>query len=146
MSELSRFAPLAPSCDIVAGYRIRRADPPHRLVNAAAWNALVRHVFDVPVRDVDCAFKLMRRDLLRALPVTADGAMVSTELIVLAQQAGARIAELGVDHHPRAAGRPSGASPRVVLRALRELRAVRAELRSATATTSPAALPSARSA
>jgi glycosyltransferase involved in cell wall biosynthesis len=141
MSELARFAPLAPSSDIVAGYRVHRADPPHRLLNAAAWNLLVRRTFDVPVRDVDCAFKLMRRELVQSLPLTAEGAMVSTELIARAAQAKARFAQLGVTHRPRAAGRPSGASPRVVLRAFRELRAVRAELQSTTATTSPAALP-----
>ena len=115
--------PLAQSSDIVAGFRTRRADPPHRLLNAAAWNALVRCVFDVPLRDVDCAFKLMRRDLVQALPLAADGAMVSTELVTRAHDAGARIAELGVGHRPRMAGRSSGASPRVVLRAFRELRA-----------------------
>jgi GT2 family glycosyltransferase len=146
MAELVRFAPVAPSSDIVAGYRVRRADPPYRLLNAAAWNALVRRTFDVPVRDVDCAFKLMRRELVQSLPLTADGAMVSTELIARAQQAGARIAQLGVTHRPRAAGRPSGASPRVVLRAFRELRAVRAELRSTTAPPSQATLPRTRAA
>ena len=146
MTELARFAPLAPSSDFVVGYRVHRADPPHRLLNAALWNALVRRAFDVPVRDVDCAFKLMRRELVQALPLTADGAMVSTELIARALQADARIAQLGVTHRPRAAGRPSGASPRVVLRAFRELRAVRAELRSTTATASPAALPRTRAA
>ena len=105
LSELSRFVPLAQSSDIVAGYRTRRADPPHRLLNAAAWNALVGRLFDVPLRDVDCAFKLMRRDLVQALPITAEGAMVSTELVARAIDAGARIAELGVGHRPRTAGR-----------------------------------------
>ena len=138
LSELTRFAPVAPSCDIVTGYRVHRADPPHRLLNAAAWNMLVRRTFDLGLRDVDCAFKLMRRDVVQALPLTADGAMVSTELVIRAREAGARIVELGVGHRPRAAGRSSGASPRVVVRAFRELRAVRAELRGATAGTSPA--------
>jgi glycosyltransferase involved in cell wall biosynthesis len=137
LCELTRFAPVAPSCDIVAGYRVQRADPPHRLLNAAAWNLLVRHVFDLGVQDVDCAFKLMRRELVQSLPLTADGAMVSTELIARAREAGARIVELGVGHRPRAAGHSSGASPRVVARAFRELRTVRAELRGATAGTSP---------
>jgi glycosyltransferase involved in cell wall biosynthesis len=132
MAELSRFVPVAPSCDIVAGYRLDRADPPHRILNAAAWNVLVRRLFDIPVRDVDCAFKLMRRDVVQSLPLTTEGAMVSTELITRAHAAGARIAELGVHHHPRTAGRPSGASPRVVLRAFRELRALRAQLREPT--------------
>ena len=146
MTELTRFVPLAPSCDIVAGYRTHRADPPHRVMNAAAWNLLVRRMFDVPLRDVDCAFKLMRRDVVQPLPLTAEGAMVSTEIVTRAVGAGARIVELGVSHRPRPAGRPSGASPRVVMRAFRELRAVRAELRSPTATSSPPALSRPRAA
>jgi glycosyltransferase involved in cell wall biosynthesis len=129
MTELTRFAPLAQSSDLIAGYRVHRADPPHRLLNAAAWNALVRRLFDVPLRDVDCAFKLMRRDVVQRLPLTAEGAMVSTELVARAERAGARIAQLGVGHRPRTAGRSSGASPAVVRRAFRELRAVRTELR-----------------
>ena len=106
----------------------------------------MRRVFDVELRDVDCAFKLMRRELVQSLPLTADGAMVSTELVAQARIAGARIVELGVGHRPRAAGRPSGASPRVVVRAFRELRAVRAELRGATAGSSPAPLSRPRAA
>ena len=48
VTELARFVPLAQSSDIVAGFRTHRADPPHRLLNAAAWNVLVRRLFDVP--------------------------------------------------------------------------------------------------
>lgn len=140
LSELTRFAPLSQASDMVVGYRAHRADPPHRTINAAAWNLLVRRLFDVPLRDVDCAFKLMRREVVQPLPLTAEGAMVSTELVTRALGAGARVTELGVTHRPRPAGRPTGASPRVVLRAFRELRTVRAELRRTTATASPPAL------
>jgi glycosyltransferase involved in cell wall biosynthesis len=146
LRELTRFAPVAPSCDIVAGYRVHRADPPHRLLNAAAWNLLVRGTFHLHLHDVDCAFKLMRRELVQPLPLIADGAMVSAELMVRARDADARIVELGVGHRPRAAGRSSGASPRVVVQAFRELRAVRAELRGATAATSPGPLSRPRAA
>jgi hypothetical protein len=82
----------------------------------------------------------MRRDLVQALPLAAEGAMVSTELVTRANDAGARIAELGVGHRPRMAGRSSGASPRVVLRAFHELRALRAELREGTPAGAPADL------
>ncbi|MDX6732629.1 MAG: hypothetical protein QOC54_2577, partial [Baekduia sp.] len=124
-----------------AGYRLHRADHLHRRLNAAAWNALVRRAFDLPVRDVDCAFKLIRRDVLEHTLLTADGAMVSTELLVRARAAGAEIAELGVTHRPRTAGRSSGANPAVVLRAFRELRALRAQLRAEAA---PARRPAPR--
>jgi glycosyltransferase involved in cell wall biosynthesis len=128
LDQLERFLPLAPDADLVLGWRIERQDPLHRRLNAAAWNRLVRRAFGLEVRDVDCAFKLVRRDLVQDIPLTSTGAMISTELVVRAKAQGARIAELGVEHRPRIAGEQSGASPRVVLRAFRELSELRHEL------------------
>ncbi len=142
LADLDRTLALVPAADIVAGYRVQRADPAHRRVNAHAWNALVQRSFGLAVRDVDCAFKLLRRDLIGRLALGAEGAMVSTELLVRAQAAGAEIVELGVTHRPRTAGRSSGANPAVVLRAFRELRDLRGQLR-AEAAEAPAALPAA---
>jgi glycosyltransferase involved in cell wall biosynthesis len=129
LGELEAMVPLAADHELVAGYRIDRADPLHRRVFARAWNALVHRSFGIGLRDVDCAFKLMRGDALRALPLSSDGAMVSTELLVRAQLAGWRIVEVGVHHRPRPAGEPSGGDPRVVLRAFRERRALARRLR-----------------
>jgi len=129
LDELSDVAPLTRGADFVAGYRIVRMDPVHRRVNAAAWNWLVRRFFQVDVRDVDCAFKLMRRPLVQSLDLTAEGAMVSTELVAKASGRGARFAEAGVHHRPRVAGASSGASPRVIARAFRELARISREMR-----------------
>jgi len=128
LSELGRFVEPARHHDVVVGFRLVRMDPVVRRVNAYAWNRLVGAVFDLDVRDVDCAFKLLRRDLAQRLELTADGAMISTELIARARLAGASIAELGVRHRPRVAGVQSGADPAVVLRAFRELRRIRTQL------------------
>jgi glycosyltransferase involved in cell wall biosynthesis len=128
LGQLDRFLPLAPEADFLLGRRIDRRDPLHRRVNAAAWNQLVRLAFDLDVRDVDCAFKLIRRETLEAISLTSTGAMISTELLVRARANGARVAEVAVDHRPRVAGEQSGANARVVLRAFRELRQLRREL------------------
>jgi glycosyltransferase involved in cell wall biosynthesis len=129
LRELEAFVPLAREADLIAGWRIARQDPPHRRLNAAAWNWLMRRSFDLPVRDVDCAFKLVRRDLLEEIPLTSGGAMISTELVVRAVAAGAIVREVGVHHLPRVAGESSGANPRVVIKAFRELTRLRGELR-----------------
>jgi glycosyltransferase involved in cell wall biosynthesis len=129
LRELKLFVPLAGEADLIAGWRIARQDPPHRRLNAAAWNWLMRRRFDLPVRDVDCAFKLVRRDVLEQLPLTSSGALISTELVVRAVAAGAIVREVGVHHLPRVAGEQSGASPRVVIKAFRELGRVHGELR-----------------
>jgi len=128
LEELERFVEPARTHDIVVGYRLVRMDPLMRRVNAYAWNRLVGRVFDLDVRDVDCAFKLIRTDLAQRLPLTADGAMISTELLARARLGGASIVELGVRHRPRVAGEQSGADPAVVLGAFRELRRIHAEL------------------
>jgi glycosyltransferase involved in cell wall biosynthesis len=142
LDQLEDFVPLAADNDVVTGWRIARQDPLRRRMNAAAWNALVRRVFDLDVRDVDCAFKLIRRDMLDGLPLTSGGAMIDTELLVRLRARGARLSELGVRHRPRLAGEQSGANPRVVLRAMRELQALRRELRSGPVTATPStALP-----
>jgi len=88
LRELEDFLPSAARADLVVGWRILRQDPVNRRLNAAAWNWLVRRMFHLPVRDVDCAFKLVRRDLLQSCALTSGGAMISTELLVKCLAAG----------------------------------------------------------
>ncbi len=129
LRELERFAPLAADADLVVGRRAQRRDPLVRRANAGAWNWLVRRMFAIPIRDVDCAFKLIRADLLDGLELRSHGAMISTELVVRLLARGARLRERDVLHRPRVAGEQSGADLRVVLRAFRELAWLRGELR-----------------
>lgn len=114
--------------DVVAGYRVRRRDPWTRRALAWGWGRLVRLVYGLRVRDVDCAFKLFRRDVLDAISIESVGAFVNTEILVRAQAAGFRIQEVPVSHYPRTAGTASGAHPRVILRALHELLRMRRRL------------------
>lgn len=129
LEELDAFVSPAADADLVIGWRIERRDPLVRRVNAAAWNWLVRRAFGLGVRDVDCAFKLMRRDVVARLDLTSDGATISTELLAKALAGGARIQQMGIHHLPRVAGKQSGARPRVVARAFRELTALHRTLR-----------------
>lgn len=107
--------------DIVSGYRANRQDSPLRKLNAFGWNILVRLLFGYLCRDIDCGFKVFKRDVLRAVHLESDGAMIDTELLAGARARGYRIAEVPVTHLPRVAGSPTGANPRVILRAFRDL-------------------------
>jgi glycosyltransferase involved in cell wall biosynthesis len=129
LGEIASLLPYAADHDLVAGYRIDRADSAWRRLSAHAWNRLMQRSFGVGVRDVDCAFKLVRGEALRALDLRSDGAMISTEILVRAGLAGWRITEVGVHHRPRLAGEPTGGNARVVLRAFRERRALLRRLR-----------------
>jgi glycosyltransferase involved in cell wall biosynthesis len=121
LEEISEFLNLIQSVDVVAGYRIKRCDPASRRAMARAWNYLVRALFYVPVRDIDCAFKLFRREVFDGLELDSVGAMVNTELMVKLGRSGFRVVEVGVTHFPRTAGTPRGARPSVIIRAFIEL-------------------------
>ena len=128
LDELGTFLSLIDRVDVVAGYRIKRQDPWFRRANAKAWNYLVRALFYVPVRDIDCAFKLFRREVFDGLELESVGAMVNTELMVKLGRSGYRVVEIGVSHFPRTAGSPRGANLRVIARAFRELATMRHRL------------------
>jgi glycosyltransferase involved in cell wall biosynthesis len=118
--DLRLLSPFADEYDIVAGFRMERSDPLHRRVLAEMFNVSVRVLFGVHLRDIDCAFKLFRGDLLRGLPLTAPGALINTEIQAKARRQGARLQQVGVHHYPRIAGEATGGSPRVILRAVGE--------------------------
>ncbi len=130
----ARLATSSP-CDVAVGRRVRRADPLIRRVNGRAWTILVRALLGISINDIDCGFKLFRRDLLDGMELKAHGAMISTELMARLAGRGAKICEVDVGHLPRVAGEQSGASAKVVLRAFKELfvlfRELRAERRQA---------------
>jgi glycosyltransferase involved in cell wall biosynthesis len=129
LEELATLLAHASDFDIVAGHREPRRDPWGRRVMAAVWGALVRRLFDVRVRDIDCAFKVFRRHVLEAIPIASVGAFVNTEILVRAAQAGFRIHQVPVSHRRRRFGRQTGARPRVIVRALVELATLYRELR-----------------
>ena len=106
--------------DAVVGYRIKRADPLVRTLYARAYRVANFIWFGLRIRDVDCACKLFRREALAGIAIESGGAFFSAELLIKLQAAGRSVAEVGVPHHPRTAGSPTGAKPSVVLRAVRD--------------------------
>jgi glycosyltransferase involved in cell wall biosynthesis len=130
LSELERFVPIMEHADLIAGYRAPRRDPFMRVVYGKGWTMLCTLIFGYTVRDVDCGFKLFRRDIIEKLAPTIQsrGATFSIEWLVRAKRAGYRFAELPVTHRPRVAGSQTGANINVILRAFRELARVRLQL------------------
>jgi glycosyltransferase involved in cell wall biosynthesis len=107
--------------DIVSGYRANRQDAFVRKLNAFGWNSLVRLMFGYLCRDIDCGFKLFRREVLDHVHIISDGAMIDTEFLAGARARGFRIAEVPVTHLPRVAGEATGANLRVIVKAFQDL-------------------------
>lgn len=119
--DVSRLLDRLPGNDFIVGYRHQRAESFRRRLNAWAWGRLVRVVYGVRARDLDCAFKLFRREVVERLRLTASGACINAELMCQCQRAGFRFDEVPVEHYLRKGGRPTGSNIKVIARAFREL-------------------------
>jgi glycosyltransferase involved in cell wall biosynthesis len=129
LMEVERLLEGLSRAEVAIGYRLKRSEGLHRRFSLVAWRSVVRVALGISFRDIDCAFKLFPRSIVLAMPLTSSGATVSAELLARLQSAGVRIEEVGVHHYPRVAGRATGMRPGVILRAFKELAAVRRLLR-----------------
>lgn len=123
LNELVPFVEIMrkdPTVDVVLGYRIKRADPFIRKVNAFGWKMWARVLFGLKVRDIDCAFKLFKKEVLDNIVIESSGALISLEFLTKIKSMGYKIVETGVHHYPRQAGKQTGAKLKVILRAFQE--------------------------
>jgi glycosyltransferase involved in cell wall biosynthesis len=104
--ELARLhEALTPGVDFVNGYKIGRSDPTHRIVIGRAYHWFVRALFGLRLRDVDCDFRLMRREVFRKVTLTRSSGVICVELMKKVQDHGFRIAEVPVHHFHRTYGK-----------------------------------------
>ena len=130
-ADIRQFAERIKDYDVVVGWRTRRADHLMRRINGKVWTVFMRTLFGLNVTDIDCGFKLFRREAVEGIELHSHGAMITTELLANLAGRGARICEVEVTHLPRLTGEQSGNSPWVILRAFRELFALYRELKAA---------------
>jgi len=121
IGEIKTLLPMIDKNDIVCGYRLGRQDPFVRKLNGRLWTGLVNLLFGMKMRDIDCAFKLFRREAVADMPMSSGGALISAEILARATRKGCRIAQVGVHHYPRTAGEQTGAKMGVIVRAFKEL-------------------------
>jgi len=121
IADIRLLAPFVTSFDQVAGFRMERSDPLQRRINAEIFNLVVRILFGVHMRDLDCAFKIFRGDMVRALNLTSSGALINAEMQAKLRRQGATYQQIGVPHHPRIAGTSTGGNIKVILKAMRDI-------------------------
>ena len=121
IEELPPLLPLIAQYDIVSCYRINRQDNLIRKINGWAWTKLVCLLFGMKVRDIDCAFKLYKREIFDKISLGSAGALIDAEILARAVRRGYTVTQRGVHHYPRTAGEQTGANIRVILRAFKEL-------------------------
>jgi len=129
ITELSKLIPYTNNYDIVAGFRINRRDNFIRKINEFCFNRLVRFLFDLKIRDLNCAFKIYKKEVIDNLTIRSSLAFINSEMLIRAKKKGYGIKEVGVTHYPREWGRQTGANLKVILGTFSELFKFRKELK-----------------
>lgn len=121
MEELEKFISHTANNDLIIGYRLNRAEGWKRHILAKMlklWNRVILN-FPREIKDIDCAFKLIKKDVLKKIePLISDGAMVSTEMLLKADRSGFRFQQIGVNHYQRTIGNPTGNNKKVIAKAV----------------------------
>lgn len=115
--------------DVVAAYRFDRTGEGYvRVIYSFFYNLLVRVLFGCRFRDVNFAFKLVRRRVLDRVTLRSEGSFIDAELMVSARKMGMEVVQFGVDYFPRTRGVSTLSSPTVILKILKEAFALRRDL------------------
>jgi glycosyltransferase involved in cell wall biosynthesis len=117
-TELVELLPHWQRCGMVNGYKIRRSDAWHRIVIGRIYHHTAKLMFGLKIRDVDCDFRLIRREALESIQLTSMRGSICAELVRKVQDAGYSIVEVPVHHFPRMVGRSQFFTPRHIARSL----------------------------
>ena len=90
--------------DVVNGYKQHRGDNVLRTWLGTIWQNGARLLFKLPIRDIDCDFRLIRSSLLKKISLRSSGASILEELLIRLQQQGATFAEIPITHRHRTYG------------------------------------------
>lgn len=108
--------------DIVSAYRFdRTGEGAKRALYSHVYNSLIKLLLQLRIRDVNFAFKLLRRDILKHIELESGGSFIDVELLAKAQRLGFHIIQFGVDYFPRDRGTSTLSSPAVIKDIVREL-------------------------
>jgi glycosyltransferase involved in cell wall biosynthesis len=120
--EIPRLLELVRSdTGLVNGYKLERHDPQHRIWIGNTYNFCARLLFRIRIRDIDCDYRLIRRDVLERIHLTSTSGTICVELVRKIEISGCGVIELGVRHYPRLHGRSQFFRVRSLLKTLFEL-------------------------
>lgn len=122
-SEVTKFIEKVAEADIIYSYKIKRKDNFFRVLAAKGWGLSLFLFFGLKVWDVDTGFKMVSRRVLEKISplVSTRGGMINAELVIKAQRAGFKVAQVAVHHYPRLSGQSTGVNPKVILKSYLDL-------------------------
>jgi glycosyltransferase involved in cell wall biosynthesis len=105
VKEISKLVPLiADDIDVVNGYKLNREDDRRRIILGYIYNFLAQILFRLPIRDVDCDFRLIRRKAFEKIKLESHSGFICVEMVHKMRKSGCRFAEAPVTHYLREHG------------------------------------------
>jgi glycosyltransferase involved in cell wall biosynthesis len=120
LAELANFVKETNKNEAIIGYRKKRVEGFRRNMNAGLFKLYINLLFRLHVKDIDCAFKLFRADLLKKLKLSSGSAFTSAEILYRLKKKGVKFKEIAVNHYPRLYGQATGANLKVIIKACYE--------------------------
>lgn len=104
---------LKPGIAMVNGYKIKRSDPWFRILAGRIYHYFVKYAFDLSLRDTDCDFRLIRREVFdpdvtsgrTAVRLFENTGTICVELVKKIDHHGFKIVEVPVHHYWRTSGK-----------------------------------------
>jgi glycosyltransferase involved in cell wall biosynthesis len=120
LKELAQFLPYTNNFQAIIGYRRKRAEGLSRTINTRLFKLYIDLLFRLHVKDIDCAFKLIKTNLLKNLNLNSGSAFTSSEILYRLKKQKIKFKELPVSHYPRQFGQATGANIKVIAKACYE--------------------------
>ena len=121
LNQIEEFLPFTNAYQVIIGYRPHRAEGEVRALNARLFRLFVDALFSLHVKDIDCAFKLIKNEAVKKISLESNGAMISAELLYKLKKIGYKFKQLPVKHYPRKHGKPTGSNLKVIIKAGKEM-------------------------
>ena len=112
---------LTADTDFVNGMKMARSDPAYRVFIGNLHKFVTRWAFWLPIDDVDCDYRLIRRTVLDAIELRSNSGSICVELVKRAQRAGAQFRQVSVRHYSRQFGSSQFFRPGRILRTYADL-------------------------
>lgn len=111
------------NADLVIGYYKKRQVSKFKIITSKMWEISVMILFGLSVKDIDCGFKLLKKDVIKKIPKLESerGAFISSEFLIKAKKAGFKIVEIAVTHYPRTQGKGTGRDLKVIVKSFVDL-------------------------
>lgn len=128
--ELRKLLPLMnEDVDLVNGYKIKRSDAWYRKILGTIYTAIAKIIFRIRIRDVNCDFRLMKRQMFETIKLTSKSGAIGLELIKKIQLADFRIIECPIHHYPRSYGHSQFLNLERIFQTILDLVHLKVELR-----------------